>query len=124
MGWEGGPNPQPPSCSPLLPHLETMSNNVNIYVGVARLELHIPDARSLKGKRRHIRGLVERIRNRHKVLVMEVDHQNLYQRAAIVVSAISTDPVDVESRLQRVETTVNETWSGHVLGWDVEIIQV
>ena len=29
-----------------------------------------------------------------------------------------------ESRLQRVEGTVHETWSGHVLSWDVEILQV
>ena len=101
-----------------------MSNNVNIYVGVARLELHIPDARSLKGKRRHTRGLIERIRTRHQVLVVEVDHQDLYQRAAIAVSALSTDPVDLEARLRRVETTVNDTWTGHVLGWEVEIVQL
>ncbi len=101
-----------------------MSNNVNIYIGVARLELHIPDARSLKAKRSHTRGLVERIRSRHKVLVLEVDYQNLYQRALVVISALSTDPVDLEARLQRVENTVNDTWTGNVLGWDVEIIQL
>jgi len=101
-----------------------MSNNVNIYVGVARLELHIPDARSLKAKRSHTRGLVERIRSRQKVLVLEVDYQNLYQRASVVISALSTDPVDLEARLQRVENTVNDTWTGNVLGWDVEIIQL
>ena len=101
-----------------------MSDNVNIYVGVARLELHIPEARSLKAKRSHVRGLVERIRSRHKVLVLEVDHQDLYQRASVVVSALSTDAVDLEARLRRVENTVNDTWTGHVLEWDVEIIQL
>jgi uncharacterized protein YlxP (DUF503 family) len=101
-----------------------MSNDVNIYVGVARLELHIPDARSLKAKRSHTRGLVERIRTRHQVLVLEVDHQDLYQRAAVVISALSTDAVDLEARLQRVENTVNDTWTGNVLKWDVEIIQL
>jgi len=95
----------------------------NIYVGVARLELHIPGARSLKAKRSHIRGLIERIRSRHQVLVIEADHQNLYQRAAVAICAASTDPVDLEARLQRVERTVSDTWSGNVLEWDVEIIQ-
>lgn len=101
-----------------------MSNNINVYVGVAQLELHIPDARSLKDKRSHTRGLIERIRSRHQVLVLEVDHQDLCQRAAIVVCAVSTDPVDIEARLQRVERTVDSTWTGHVLEWVVEIIQV
>ena len=94
-----------------------------IYVGVAHLELHIPDARSLKAKRAPVRSLVEKIRNRHKVLVIEVEHQNLYQRARLAIGAMSTDPVDLDARLQRVEKTIDLNWSGHVLSWEIEIIQ-
>ena len=94
-----------------------------IYVGVAHLELHIPEARSLKAKRAPVRSLVEKIRNRHRVLVIEVEHQNLYQRAGLAICALSTDPVDVEARLRRVEKTIDLNWSGNVLSWDVEVIQ-
>jgi len=93
------------------------------YIGVAHLELHIPEARSLKAKRAPVRSLVERIRNRHQVLVIEVEHQNLYQRAGLAICALSTDPVDVEARLRRVEKTIDLNWSGNVLSWDVEVIQ-
>jgi uncharacterized protein YlxP (DUF503 family) len=96
----------------------------NVFVGVAMLELHLPEARSLKEKRSHIRGLQERIRQRHQVLVIESSYQNLHQRAAFTVCAISTNPVDLEARLQRVERTVADTWGGYTLGWDVDIIQV
>jgi uncharacterized protein YlxP (DUF503 family) len=95
----------------------------NIYIGVARLGLHIPEARSLKAKRSHTRGLLERIRSRHQVMILETDHQDLHQRADFVICAVSTDVVDVEARLQRVSETINRTWSGHILGWDVEVIQ-
>jgi uncharacterized protein YlxP (DUF503 family) len=98
-----------------------MSNN--LYIGVAHLELHVPEARSLKGKRRHTRSLIERIRNRHQVLVVESQHQDLYQRAGVSICAMSTDPADLEARLQRVSRTVDSTWSGNILSWDVEIIQ-
>lgn len=101
-----------------------MEPQSNVYVGVARLELHVPEARSLKEKRSHTRSLADRIRSRHKVLVIETEHQNLHQRAAFAVCAVSTDPVDLESRLQRVEHTVDKNWSGHVLEWSVEILQV
>jgi uncharacterized protein YlxP (DUF503 family) len=94
-----------------------------IYVGVAHLELHIPEARSLKAKRAPVRSLVEKIKNRHQVLVIEVEHQNLYQRTGLAICALSTDPVDVEARLRRVEKTVDLNWSGNVLSWDVEVIQ-
>jgi uncharacterized protein YlxP (DUF503 family) len=96
----------------------------NLYVGVARLELHVPEARSLKAKRSHTRGLIQRIRSRHQVLVIESEHQDLYQRAGVSICALSTNSIDLEARLQRVERTVNDTWSGNVLGWDVEIFQV
>jgi uncharacterized protein YlxP (DUF503 family) len=93
------------------------------YIGVAHLELHIPEARSLKAKRAPVRSLVEKIRSRHQVLVVEVDHQNLHQRARLAICALSTDPVDVEARLQRVEKTVDLNWHGHVLSWQIEVIK-
>jgi uncharacterized protein YlxP (DUF503 family) len=98
--------------------------NQNVFVGVARLELHIPEARSLKQKRSSTRSLVERVRNRHRVLIIEIDHQNLYQRAEFAIGAISTDSVELLSKMGRVERTVNENWSGNILNWDVEIIQL
>ncbi len=96
----------------------------NIYVGVATCEVHIPEARSLKQKRGYTRQLVDRIRSRHQVLVVEAGGQDLYQRATFAIGALSTDPVDVEARLRRVERTVYETWSGNILLWEVEIIQL
>lgn len=93
------------------------------YIGVAHLELHIPEARSLKAKRAPVRSLVEKIKNRHKVLVVETDHQDLYQRASLAICALSTDPVDAEARLRRVEKTIDHNWHGNVLRWDVEIVQ-
>ena len=92
-----------------------------IYVGVAHLELHVPEARSLKAKRAPVRSLVEKIRARHQVLVVETDHQDLYQRASLAVCGVSTDRVDLEARLQRVANTVDRTWNGHILSWEVEI---
>lgn len=95
-----------------------------IYVGVAWLELHVPEARSLKDKRSATRQLIERIRNRHRVLVVEADHQDLHQRCALAICALSTDATDLEARLQRVSRTIDDTWAGHVLDWDLEIIQL
>jgi hypothetical protein len=93
------------------------------YIGIAHIELHIPEARSLKAKRAPVRSLVEKIRNRHHVLVIETDYQNLHQRASLAICALSTDPVDVEARLRRVEKTIDLNWDGHVLSWEIEVIQ-
>jgi len=95
-----------------------------VYVGVIRFELHIPDARSLKAKRSVTRSLVQRLKHRHQILVLETDHQELYQRAAFAVCAISTDEVDLLARLQRVSRTVEGSYSGPILSWDQEVLQL
>ncbi len=93
-----------------------------IYVAVVRLELHLPEARSLKEKRSATRSLVQRLRHRHQVLVTEADGQSLYQRATLAICGLSTNPGDLEARMQRVSNTVDETWSGHILSWTMEIL--
>ena len=78
----------------------------------------------MKAKRGPIRSLVEKIRNRHQVLVIEADHQDLQQRSRLAICALSTSSVDIEARLRRVEGTIDRNWSGHVLSWEIEIVQI
>ena len=95
-----------------------------IFVGVARLELHIPEARSLKDKRRQTLSLLQRLRARHQALVIEADGQDLYQRAGFAICVMSTSVTDAEARLQRISNTVDENWCGNILSWDVEVLQI
>ena len=67
-----------------------MAEESNIIVGVARLVLHIPEARSLKEKRSAVRSLIEKLKSRHRVLVLEIDHQDLHQRAELSVCETRT----------------------------------
>jgi uncharacterized protein YlxP (DUF503 family) len=93
-------------------------------VGVAHVELHVPEARSLKAKRSPLRSLIDKIKSRHQVLVIESGHQDLYQRATLTICALSSSRVDAEARLQRVEATVDRNWEGHILDWEIEIIEI
>ena len=101
-----------------------MRERGDVFVGVAVLELHLPGARSLKEKRGELRPLVERIRARHQVLVTEVGGQDLHQRAALAICAISTSPSDLEDRLARVRSLVDGTWSGNVLSWELDVLKL
>ena len=48
-----------------------MSGKPPLFVAVAQVELHLPGARSLKDKRQDVRSLIERLRHRLAVLVVE-----------------------------------------------------
>jgi hypothetical protein len=91
-----------------------------MFVGIVRIELHIPGASSLKEKRSVIHGLKERIRQRAQASVAEVDHQDLWQRAALGVAVVSGESGQVEERLQVVRNLVYEAPGAQVLDWQEE----
>jgi uncharacterized protein YlxP (DUF503 family) len=71
-------------------------------VGVLRLELAVTDARSLKDKRRVVKSIKDRLANRFKVSVAEVDALDAHQRAVIGVAVVSNDPVHAHRCLDRI----------------------
>ena len=71
-------------------------------VGILRVELQVPDSRSLKDKRRPLKSLIERLQNRFQCAVAEVDHHDLHQRAAIGIAVVADDGSHLAQRLQTV----------------------
>jgi uncharacterized protein YlxP (DUF503 family) len=88
-----------------------------MFVGVVRLELHIPASTSLKDKRSVVRSLKDRIRERASAAVAEVDHQDLWQRAALGVAVVSGDHGQVDELLQTVRRIVEARPDVFVIDW-------
>lgn len=101
-----------------------MSGKSPLFVAVAQVELHLPGARSLKDKRQDVRSLVERMRHRLAVLVVESDHQELHQRAGLAISALATDAEAARGTVARALDLVNESFPGVVLDEQIEVVQV
>ena len=55
------------------------------YVGILSVELHFPEAGSLKGKRKHVKSAKAQLQNRFGASVAEVEHHELWQRARLTV---------------------------------------
>ena len=88
-----------------------------MFVGVVRIELHLPGSASLKDKRSVIRSLKERIRERVRASVAEVDHQDLWQRAALGVAVVSGERRLVDDMLQSVRRLVEGAHGAELLDW-------
>lgn len=56
------------------------------YVGILTVELHFPEAGSLKGKRKHVKSAKAQLQHRFGASVAEVDHHELWQRARLTVA--------------------------------------
>lgn len=88
-----------------------------MVVGIVRIELHIPASRSLKDKRHVVRGLKDRIRERLHAAVAEVDHHDLWQRAALGVAVVAADGGQVRELLQSVRGIVDQAFEAQLTDW-------
>ncbi len=79
-----------------------------MYVAALEIELYLATCGSLKAKRALIRPVIESARRRFGVSASEVAHHDLWQRAGIGFSVVSSTPSHAESLLDQVERFV---WS-------------
>ena len=92
-----------------------------MFVGIVRIELHIPASSSLKDKRSVVKSLKERIRGRVNASVAEVDHLELWQRAALGVAVVSGEKQQVDEQLQVVRGLVHATHGAELLDWQEQL---
>ncbi len=71
------------------------------YVGILSVELHFPEAASLKGKRKHVKSAKAQLQNRFGASVAEVEHHELWQRAGLTVACVAREHNEVEQLLEQ-----------------------
>ncbi|HWF53956.1 MAG TPA: DUF503 domain-containing protein [Solirubrobacteraceae bacterium] len=67
------------------------------------VDLHFPDAHSLKGKRKDLSSIKAQLQTRLGVAVAETDHHDLWQRATLTVALSGRSMADVSARADTVE---------------------
>ncbi len=75
-----------------------------MVVGMARAELELPAGGTLKDKRRVIKGLTSRIRQRFEVACAEVSRLDDHHRATLGIAVVANDGGHVGVVLARVES--------------------
>jgi uncharacterized protein YlxP (DUF503 family) len=66
------------------------------FVAILTVELHFPEASSLKGKRHFVRSAKDNLRNRFGASVAEVDHHDLWQRTTLTLACTARSAHDAE----------------------------
>ena len=94
-------------------------------VGICKIKLRLPENQSLKGKRRVLKSITARLKNKFNVSVAEVDDQDLWQLATLGICCVSNDQRFTNEVLSKV---VNFIVDGHfgveMLNYEIEILPV
>ncbi|HZK12892.1 MAG TPA: DUF503 domain-containing protein, partial [Desulfobaccales bacterium] len=75
----------------------------------------------LKGKRRVVKSLMERVRHKFEVAVAEVGDNDLWQKARIGVALVGNDSQLLNTRLQQIMTFMENQHLVEIIDSQVEL---
>jgi uncharacterized protein len=119
-GGPGGPGRKSPNLTRLA-YLACLAPEFTMRVAVLHVELFIPYALSLKDKRMVLRRVKDRL-GKFNVAVAEVEHQDVWQRAALGIVAISTTADHVEQQLSAAADEIDRVEPGLVTRTELEFL--
>lgn len=93
-----------------------------MIIGVLTVDLFLGEANSLKEKRRVLKSVIDRIRNRFNVSVAEVAEQDTWQRSTIGISFISCEQAHVHQVLAAVVRFIEAQGTVFITGYQTELL--
>ena len=84
------------------------------FVAVLVIDLHFPDAGSLKAKRHELKSIKAQLRTRLGVSVAETDGQDTWQRATLTAALTAGSPSRLHAAADQVERWVLARWPEQV----------
>ena len=91
-----------------------------MVVGVLQLELSVPEAQSLKDKRRVVKSLKDRLA-RHNVSVAEVDQLDEHRLCTLAVAMVSNDRRFTDSCLSKIVDEVRVARGISLMDYELEM---
>ena len=91
-------------------------------IGVLQLELSVPDAMSLKDKRRVIKSIKDRIAHGHNVSVAEVGALEEHRRSILGIAMVSNERRYVEGALSKLVDFVRAVPQASLIDYQIELL--
>ena len=92
-------------------------------ISVSIFELHVPEARSLKQKRKVIKSLIDRIHRRFRVSIAETDHHDLHQRCEISIAAVARSHAQSRRLMEQVRELIDSEHAARLIYWDPQFLE-
>jgi uncharacterized protein YlxP (DUF503 family) len=95
-----------------------------MVVGICCLDLRISDNNSLKGKRRILKRIIERVKHKFNVSIAEVGNHDLWQSSKIGFCMVGNDKRFINSALDKIIYFIEEINIAEITKSDFEIINL
>jgi len=95
-----------------------------MVVGTLKIEFLLFDNRSLKGKRKVVRSMVDKVKARFNVSIAEVGANDKWQKIELGISAVGNDRRHIDASLNHVLDFLESLCLAQIVNTDMEIINL
>ena len=94
------------------------------FVGILTADLHLPDAQSLKQKRREVLRVKQGLARQLGASVAEVDHHDLWQRCRISLAVVAREAGEAADQLERASRRLGTDPEWQVIAEDRQVLDI
>ncbi len=95
-----------------------------MVIGVCKVTLLLHGNRSLKGKRRVLKSIMGKVKNRFNLTIAEVGCNDVWQRAEIGFAAIGNDKAFINSVIDTALSFIEDLQLGEITDHRIELINL
>lgn len=93
-------------------------------MGILTVDLHLPEAQSLKQKRREVLRVKQGLARHVGASVAEVDHHDLWQRCRISLAVVAREAGEAAEQLERASRRLATDPEWQVISEDREVLDI
>ena len=93
-----------------------------MVVGILRIELHVHDNRSLKGKRKIVKSMVAKVKNKFNASVAEIGSNDKWQKIELGVSTIGNERRHIDASLNNILAYIESLYLAEIVDSEIEIL--
>jgi len=95
-----------------------------MVVGTLKIEFRLFDNRSLKGKRKVVRSMVDKVKARFNVSIAEVGANDKWQKIELGISAVGNDRRHIDSSLNHILGYLDSLCLAEIVNTEMDIISL
>jgi len=95
-----------------------------MVAGTLKVEFRLSDNRSLKGKRKVVRSMIDKVKFRFNVSIAEVGSNDKWQKIELGISTVGNDRRHIDSSLNHVLTFLDSLCLAQIVNTEIEIFNL
>ncbi len=95
-----------------------------MVVGTLKVEFYLSDNRSLKGKRKVVRSMVDKVQARFNVAIAEVGSNDKWQKIELGITTVGNDRRHIDSSLNHILSFLESLYLAQLVSSEMEIFNI